>query len=130
MPSINVGLDCRNFPSNGNDGYTNTTASNNAVYSYRYSGGTDGNGNVDESVGAGTATITVTISADPRFTVDHVEISGDIENQLTTAPGATVYSTVITDTDTQTGSGYFKLVVSDTSVGCTFPCDPRINHTN
>jgi hypothetical protein len=128
MPSVNVSLDCRNWPSSGSDGYTTTTASNNALYSYKYSGGTDGNGNVDETVGIGAVAITVTIYADERYVVDSVGFSGDIESQLTSLPGNSPTSVVINDSDSQTGSGYFQLVVRDTTANCTFPCDPRITN--
>ena len=46
MSNTNVTLDVRNFPSNDSDGYTDTTASNHAIYSYLYGGGSDGNGNI------------------------------------------------------------------------------------
>jgi hypothetical protein len=96
MANTDVSLDVRNFPSNGSDGYTNTTASNNAVYSYQYGGGSDGHGNTDETVGSGSATVTVSLHSDPRYTIAGVTISGDIENQLSYAPpgnGATSVST-------------------------------------
>lgn len=128
MPSINVSLDCRNWPSNGSDGYTSTTASNNAVYSYKYFGGTDGNGNVDSTVGAGAVAITITINADPRYRVNGVVFSGDMENQLSSALGSTPYTVIVNDSDSQTGSGYYSLTVTDSSAGCTFPCDPRITN--
>ncbi|HRO28064.1 MAG TPA: hypothetical protein PK743_07930 [Luteimonas sp.] len=128
MSNYAVSLDCRNFPSDGNDGYRDVTASNNATYSYRYSGGTDGNGNVTETANAGAGIITVTINADPRYTVNHVDISGDIENQLGSTVNNPPTSAVITDSDTSTGSGYYTVVVNDTRASCTFPCDPRISH--
>lgn len=128
MTNVNVTLDCRNWPSNGNDGYTSTTASNNAVYSYKYTGGSDGNGNVTGHMTTGAVAIAVTISADSRYVVNSVDFSGDIESQLSTTPGTTPYTVTVNDSDTQTGSGYYKLTVRDTSAGCTFPCDPRVTN--
>lgn len=129
MANTDVSLDVRNFPSNGSDGYTNTTASDNAVYSYQYGGGTDGHGNTDETVGSGSATITVSLHSDPRFTITGVTISGDIENQLSyEPPGNGATSVVITDTDTSTGSGYYKIQVADSTTGSTFLCDPTITN--
>lgn len=126
MSNINVGLDVRNFPSSGSDGYTNTTASNNAVYCYQYSGGSDGHGGVSETTGAGSGTITVQVGSDPRYTISNVSFSGDIENQLSWQHGATGNIAVITDTDTSSGSGYYRVTVTDSTANCTFPCDPPI----
>lgn len=129
MSNTNVSLDVRNFPSNGSDGYTNTTASNHAIYSYRYGGGSDGHGNVDETAASGSATITIALDSDPRYQISGVVVSGDIEDQLSSPPvssGAT--SVVITDSDSSSGSGYYSITVSDTTAGCTFPCDPEITN--
>lgn len=129
MPNTNVSLDVRNFPSNGTDGYTNTTASNNAVYSYQYGGGSDGHGNVNETASGGSATITVSLNSDPRYWISAVVISGDIEEQLSSPPvGPSTTSVVITDSDSSTGSGYYSITVSDTTAQCTFPCDPQITN--
>lgn len=129
MPNTNVSLDVRNFPSNGTDGYTNTTASNNTVYSYQYGGGSDGHGNVNETASGGSATITVSLNSDPRYWISAVVISGDIEEQLSSPPvGPSTTSVVITDSDSSTGSGYYSITVSDTTAQCTFPCDPQITN--
>lgn len=128
MPSINVGLDCRNWASSGSDGYTTTTASNGGLYSYQYSGGTDGHGNVDDTVGTGNLAITVTINADARYVVNSVSFTGDIESQLSSAPGNSPTSVIINDSDSQTGSGYYTISVRDTSANCTFPCDPTVTN--
>jgi len=128
MPSVNVGLDVRNFPSSGSDGYTNTSASNNAMYSYKYSGGTDGNGNVSDIVEAGELDITVTVGTDPRYTITGVVISGDIESQLTWVSGTAPTNVVIKDSDSQTGSGYYSITVTDSTADCTLPCDPEITN--
>lgn len=129
MPSLNVGLDVRNFSASSGDGYTNTTASNNAIYSYKYSGGSDGNGNATD-MDAGVLTITVTVGEDPRYTINsnNVIFTGDIESQLSAAQGATSTSVIITDSDSQTGSGYYSVTVNDSTANCTFVCDPQINN--
>lgn len=128
MSNINVSLDVRNWPSNGSDGYTNTNASNGTVYSYAYSGGTDGHGGVDQTASTGTGTITVTLASDPRYTINDVGFSGDIENQLSWAPGSASTIAVITDTDTSTGEGDYSVTVSDSAALCLFPCDPPIKN--
>src|SRR5688572_10985361 len=72
MPNTNATLDVRNFPSNGSDGYTNTTATNNAIYSYKYSGGTDNAGGMDVKVGQGVATLNLSLDSDNRYSIDGV----------------------------------------------------------
>lgn len=128
MSNTNVSLDVRNFPSNGSDGYTNTTASNNAIYSYLYGGGCDGHGNIEEIADGISGTITVGIQSDPRYRISNVVFSGDVENQLSWQPGDSPISAVITDSDTETGSGNFCVSVSDTTANCTLPCDPTITN--
>lgn len=128
MPNVNVSLDVRNFASNGSDGYTNTTASNNAIYSYMYGGGSDGHGNIDETTASGSATITVALQSDPRYVISGVGFTGDIENQLSWQAGAAPTSVVITDSDSSSGSGYFSITVSDSTAGCTLSCDPDITN--
>lgn len=128
MSNTNVNLDVRNFPSNGSDGYTNTTASNNAIYSYLYRGGSDGHGNIEEIADSISGTITVGIQSDPRYRISTVVFSGDVEHQLSWQPGDSPTSAVITDSDTETGEGTFCVSVSDTTANCTFPCDPQIRN--
>lgn len=128
MSNTNVNLDVRNFPSNGTDGYTNTTASNNAIYSYLYRGGSDGNGNIEEIADAISGTVTVGLQSDPRYRISNVVFSGDVEGQLSWQPGDAPTSAVITDSDTETGEGTFCVSVVDTSANCTFSCDPTIKN--
>ncbi len=127
MTTASVTLDVRNFPTNGSDGYTDSVASNNAMYSYRFYGGTDGNGGVVVETGTGTLTVTVTISADPRYVVNNVLLTGNV-GDLSWARGATNYIAIITDTDTDNENGYYSVLVSDATAGCTIPCDPPIKN--
>jgi hypothetical protein len=73
---VNVTLDCRNFSTNG-DGYTNVTGSNGQPYSYKYTGGTDGNGNVTvKKEGQNRRSNTVIMSSMPavfQFFGKHVQ---------------------------------------------------------
>ena len=128
MPNFNVGLDVRNSPSSGNDGYTSTTASNNAVYCYEYSGGTDGQGGVEETLSEGAGTITVSVGGDPRYKITDVTFTGDIQNQLSRVVSPNGYTAVITDTDTSTGDGYYSVIIIDTTANFTFACDPTIKN--
>jgi len=129
MPNVNVSLDVRNWPSNGSDGYTSTTATNDQVYSYQYTGGTDGHGNVDSTVGAGSVAISISLHSDPRYIIQTIVISDDVENQLTWQPGGTPTTASVTDSDSQSGSGYYQVMISDTMAVCNFPCDPRVTNT-
>ncbi len=129
MPNTDVSLDVRNFASNGSDGFTDTTASNGAVYSYQYSGGSDTHGNTNESVGDGGSTITVNLNSDPRYQIAGVLFSGVAGGNLSTYPAAnTTTRLIINDTDTSPGSGYYKITVSDTTANCSFDCDPTVSN--
>jgi hypothetical protein len=127
MTTATVSLDIRNFAATPGDGYTNTTASNNATYSYKYSGGTDGNGGVEVVTGTGTLTVTVTVSADPRYIIREVTFTGNV-GDLSWGFGPTAYSAVITDTDLDNENGYYSVLIADTTAGCTLPCDPPIKN--
>lgn len=124
----NVTLDVRNSPSTGSDGRTNTTASNGAIYSYEYGGGSDGHGNMDETANSASASFTVTVGGDPRYQISNVVFNGDIEGQLSWQQGGTATSATITDSDTSSGSGSYCVTVADTTAGCTLPCDPTITN--
>ncbi|MCI4568055.1 hypothetical protein [Lysobacter sp. CFH 32150] len=128
MPSTNANLDVRNFPSNGSDGYTNTTASNNAVYSYMYSGGNDGAGGMEVRVNSGTATLNLSLDDDNnRYSIDAVSFLDDTGNQLTWRGNAPANG-VITDANTVEETAHYKVRVADTTAGCTFQCDPVISN--
>ncbi|MBP7370097.1 MAG: hypothetical protein KA902_01535 [Arenimonas sp.] len=127
MTTASVSLDVRNFAATPGDGYTDTTATNNAVYSYKYSGGTDGNGGVEVITGTGTLILTVTISADPRYLVSNVTFDNNL-GDLSWAFGESAYVAVITDTDLDNENSYYSVIVSDHTAGCTMPCDPPITN--
>ena len=127
MTTASVSLDVRNFAATPGDGYTNTTATNNAVYSYKYSGGTDGNGGVEVITGTGTLTLTVTVSADPRYLVSSVTFDNNV-GDLSWAFGSSAYIAVITDTDLDNENSYYSVIISDHTAGCTMPCDPPITN--
>ncbi|MBJ6980892.1 MULTISPECIES: hypothetical protein [unclassified Luteimonas] len=126
--NFDVTLDVRNSPARGKDGYTTTTASNGKKYSYRYTGGSDGAGGVEQIADGHSGTITVTVGPDARYEVTRVDFSGDIESQLSWAVGSSPRVVVITDRDTSTGEGDYVVIVKDTSADCTVPCDPPIKN--
>lgn len=128
MPgNASVSLDVRNFASNGSDGYTDTTASNNATYSYRYTGGSDNGGDVNFH-GRGRVTLTVQLQSDPRYQISSVGFTGDTNNQLTWLAQNAPTTAVIQDLNTVVQNANYKITVSDTTANCTVPCDPQINN--
>ena len=122
--STNANLDVRNFPSNGSDGYTDTTASNNAIYSYRYTGGSDQAGGLRAQVGQGTATLNLSLNADSRYTIDAVTFD-DPKSQLSWR-GNAPRNGVITDSNTDDENGHYYVQVRDSVANCTIPCDPMV----
>lgn len=122
--STNANLDVRNFPSNGSDGYTDTTASNNAIYSYRYTGGSDQAGGLRAQVGQGTATLNLSLNSDSRYTIDAVTFD-DPKSQLSWR-GNAPRNGVITDSNTDDENGHYYVQVRDSVANCTIPCDPMV----
>jgi hypothetical protein len=126
MPSqFSVGLDVRNFGSSGSDGYKNTTATNGATYSYKYSGGSDNEGNVTSALGNGNAAITIQLNSDPRYRINNVAFTDDSQSQLSWRSNAPT-TAVITDANNAAEDADYTLTVGDTTANCTFPCDPYI----
>lgn len=128
MTTASVSLDIRNYAATPGDGYTNTTASNNATYCYKYSGGTDGNGGVTVTTGTGTLTITITVGGDPRYMVDSIGFGNDVGHDLSWHFGETSQSATITDTDLDNEDAYYNVVVKDSTANCTFTCDPPLKN--
>lgn len=124
-----VHLKVRNQPSNGNDGYTDTTASNNAVYSYKYTGGDNDHGNISETVGQGAASIEVDLDGGSNYQITDVTFTNDSQNQLSWHAGTDADNAVVIDANTQVEDASYCTTVRDTSANCTFQCDPMIDNT-
>ena len=128
MPSpINVSLDVRNFSSGGSDGYTDVAASNGATYSYKYSGGSDGHGNVRVTVGMGQAAINVTVGSDQRYSITNVTFN-PADSQFSWHAGGNAKVAVIIDTASSLASVKYTVIVTDSTAHCTVPCDPIIQN--
>lgn len=132
MPNnFSVSLDIRNFPSNGSDGYTNTTASNGSIYSYQYSGGNGGGGNVNVP-GAGNAgsnaAITITMNSDPRYSITGVGFRDDTLNQFAWHGGGHANVVVITDRNSAAATVKYTCTITDSTAHCTLPADPMIKN--
>ena len=122
-------LDIRSGRSNGSDGFTDTPTSDGLMYCYKWSGGTDGTGNVSESLSAGVASIDVQLRADPRYHIESA-LFGEGNTQFTFTKTDN-YNAVINDLGTATENDYFNLQCSDSSRSdCTFWCDPRVGNEN
>jgi hypothetical protein len=129
MPGpVNVYLDVRNFSSGGADGYKDVTASNNQTYSYKYTGGTDGNGNVlGVKVGGGQAVINVFVGSDRRYSITNVTFS-PTDAQFTWRAGNNATVAVIVDTAVAAAYVKYTSIVTDSTANCTVPCDPMIQN--
>lgn len=128
MPSpVNVNLDVRNFSSGGADGYTDVIASNGKTYSYKYTGGSDGRGNVSVSVGRGQAAINVTVGSDSRYSITNVTFN-PADTQFSWHAGGRAAVAVIVDTAVTVVSVKYTTIVADSTAGCTIPCDPMIQN--
>jgi len=119
-----VNLQVRAQPSNGNDGYTNTTASNNAVYSYKYTGGDDGHGDISETLGSGAATVDVNLNGGSRFQISDINVAGDASGELSWSGGGD--TAAIIDANTVIENASYCTKVTDSSANCYFNCDPMI----
>ncbi|MEO6104544.1 MAG: hypothetical protein ABIP44_13040 [Pseudoxanthomonas sp.] len=124
----NVSLDVRNCSSGGSDGYTDVVASNGATYSYKYTGGSDGNGNVRVTVGSGQAAINVTVGGDPRYSITNITFN-PADSQFTWHAGGQAKVAVIVDTATAVATVKYTVIVTDSTAHCTVPCDPMIQNT-
>lgn len=129
---VTVSLDVRNSATNGDPNWVNVQASNNQVYSFSYTGGTDSHGNVTESTSQGTTNITVNLICDARYQIDRIEFSNDPENQLSLPPGQLqARSAVIQDKgDKAESDAYYKVKVKDTTANCIIDCDPKISNVS
>jgi hypothetical protein len=123
---IPVGLDLRNAQYGTLPGYKETTALNGAKYYYKYSGGTDGNGNIIVKKNK-PVEITVTVGNDARYSVNNVNVTNDTHNDITKSwSGKTA---TINDSATDVESNiYYEIIVCDSTADTNFGCDPRIDN--
>jgi hypothetical protein len=124
-----VTLDIRNSAQT-EPGWINVTASNGAIYGFRYAGGSDGNGNVTEQ-GRGNADITINLVADPNYyKMEDVAFSSDPENQLSRKSIQDLQVVVNDKNDKVESNAYYSITVKDKVANCTLVCDPRVSNTN
>lgn len=125
---IAVGLDLRNAQYGTLPGYTETTAANNTKYYYKYSGGTDGAGNIVVKKNK-PVEITVTVGGDARYSVSDVSVRNDTHGDITSSHSGV--TATINDSATDLESNiYYNISVADSTADTTFGCDPRIDNVN
>jgi hypothetical protein len=129
---ITVNLDIHAWASSPNDGYTNTACSDGTIYSYKWTGGTDGKGNVIEHLQSGNATdINVESVADRRFILIDAQLSpGTTQFQISIQ---NTFKALIHDIGTANEDDHFKLQFRDDIEGHnarTFWCDPGVRNDN
>ena len=132
MPSnnpTNAALDVRDTASNG-DGWTNVVASNGATYSYKYVGGNQpaNNGSILNFVGGNQAITTLVFATtDLRYQFASITFTDDNADQLSTH-GKAERTRVINDRCTAAIDARYHVLVLDTKVNATIPCDPMIKN--
>jgi hypothetical protein len=123
----NVNLDVRNAATGPAPGYSQVTASNNTVYYYKYTGGSDGNGNLTVKVGTGQAAITVTVGSDPRYSITNITFN-PTTTHFTWHGGGHAAVAVIVDPASIVEEAKYTCIVTDSTANCTIPCDPVIRN--
>lgn len=123
--SPRISLDVRNAPSNGSDGYTNTTASNGATYSYRYSGGEGTGGDLTFKT-RGRATINIHLTNGSGYAIDDVSFTDDNNDQLSWKNPNAGKVAVIQNENSAVQTANYKITVRDEGADVTVPCDPKI----
>ena len=115
--------------SSGN-GWINTTASNGQPYSFKYTGGENGNGGLKTKVGDGQATINLSVDTDSRYTINGVNFVHDTSQQLSWQANTGSQSAgVITDQNSVAeNSDYVTVVVDAQANNATIYCDPMIQN--
>ncbi len=124
--SPNITLDVHNHASSGSDGYTNTTASNGATYSYRYSGGEGAGGDVMFR-SRGRVVIHVRMAGAAGYAIDHVGFVDDTHHQLRWLAGqGSDRHALIQNVNDTVQTARYKITVLDEQAGVTVPCDPIV----
>lgn len=113
-----------NSASSPGAGYTETTASNGGTYWYLYTGGDNNGGNVTFT-SRGPVTIVVQLQSASNFSINTVGFTGDVNNQLSTS-GNSATNITIHNKNNAVQTAEYKVTVSDSTAGCTVPCDPTI----
>lgn len=122
----NITLEVHDHASDGSDGFTNTTASNGAVYSYRYSGGEGAGGDVIFH-GRGRVIFHVRLANGSGYAIEHVGFVDDSHQQLRwLARQGSDRHALIQDVNDTIQTARYKITVRVDAGGVTVPCDPIV----
>jgi hypothetical protein len=126
MPSTpQINLDIRNWHQT-DPSWTNTTASNGADYAYKYTGGDNGAGALEQVVNTGRDTAPLQLVADRRYQINTCTFQNDTKAQLSWQ-GNSPYAGNIIDVNNQVETAEYTMVINDTGNGnCTINCDPPV----
>ena len=126
MPNTpNINLDVR-FAGSSDPGWKNVTASNGQIYGYRYTGGDDGAGGLEQTTGQGRDTAPLQLIADQRYQITDHQFFNDTYNQLSWSGNSGRAGNII-DANSHVETAEYNVTVTDTGNGdCTIVCDPPI----
>jgi len=120
-------LNVHDHASTGSDGYTDVAACD-ATYSYKYSGGSGKGGDVTFT-NRGPESVVLKLDnatpSDRRYTLNNVTFPIDPHKQLSWH-GSAPTNGEIGDANDVVQTASYKVLVNDTTAGCTVPCDPLI----
>lgn len=108
-------------------GWHNVQSSNDQTYSYRYTGGNGGAGDIVATVGQGPVTGAIRLIADRRYEISGCEFTNDLEQQLRFV-GSGNAGRVIDLNSGVLSAKYTILVTDNGNENCTIPCDPMITN--
>ncbi|GAB3362870.1 hypothetical protein GCM10027431_01470 [Lysobacter rhizosphaerae] len=127
MPNTpNINLDLR-LNGSTDPGWHNVLASNGqTTYGYRYTGGDDGAGGLEQTSGQGRDTAPLQLIADQRYQISGHNFFNDTNNQLSWNGNSGRAATII-DANSHVETAEYNVIVTDTGNGnCTIQCDPPI----
>jgi hypothetical protein len=126
MPATpNITLDLRNFASN-DPGWVTVMSSSNQQYSYKYAGGDDNVGGLEQTVGQGRDTAPIRLVSDQRYEINTVNFVRDTNQQLSWQGDGKRAGSIV-DANVAVESAKYTVVIVDTgNNGCTVYCDPNI----
>lgn len=113
-------------------GWTNVAASNGQTYGYKFAGGSDGRGNVEQRIGE-QVVIYLRCIAQPELRYQFlggVTTSNDPAGELSGVVDHPLLARIIDRNDVAQSDAEWTIVVTDTGVApsCTIPCDPKVTN--
>jgi hypothetical protein len=111
-------------------GYIQTYGSNGAIYSYMFTGGDKGHGNVAVDHSEGAVNIQVALQGDSVFTMGKIDFTDD-DGQLSDNIAGNGRMGIIHDSNSAPLDAYYQVVVNDNTDSdpakvVKIACDPRI----